>query len=94
MFCKLILGLFLVVAASYAEEFENDIPEKCRSMSVTPVACPFPSRDGLHPHPDACDLFYYCPPGHVAPICRQCPAGLHFNPDTHVCDHPGRSGCR
>ncbi|XP_048006916.1 race-specific elicitor A4-like [Leguminivora glycinivorella] len=95
MFCKLLGLALLVAAASYAaDESENDIPVICKILSVTPVSCPFPSSDGLHPHPDACGLFYYCPPGHAAPICRTCPAGLHFNTTTHVCDHPHRSGCR
>ncbi|XP_073953062.1 peritrophin-1-like, partial [Choristoneura fumiferana] len=49
--------------------------------------------DALLAHPDDCRLFYYCD-GAGAPVCRQCPAGLHFSPDTHVCDQPDHAGCQ
>ncbi|XP_073952807.1 uncharacterized protein [Choristoneura fumiferana] len=104
--CKLAVLLVLLGVASYAAE--NDIPALCKSASVTAVSCAGAGAeegaaegaaegaeegDALLAHPDDCRLFYYCD-GAGAPVCRQCPAGLHFSPDSHVCDQPDHAGCQ
>ncbi|XP_072929467.1 uncharacterized protein [Epargyreus clarus] len=72
---------------------EQDIPERCAALSVTPVSCARPAPHSLLPHPDDCQLFYYCVDGAAEPVCRQCPAQLHFNPHLLVCDNPEVAGC-
>ncbi|XP_034833615.1 probable endochitinase [Maniola hyperantus] len=75
-------------------EAKRDIPERCTTNSVTPVTCERANiTDNLLPHPDDCQLFYYCLAATLPPICRQCPARLHFNPQKHVCDQPEQAGC-
>lgn len=72
----------------------NEIPPRCINNTVTAVSCANATvLDGLLPHPDDCELFYYCVSPESEPICRQCNAGLHFNPTLHVCDAPERAGC-
>ncbi|XP_077284872.1 uncharacterized protein LOC143910322 [Arctopsyche grandis] len=74
---------------------ENNISQRCTQNSVTPVSCAQTlPEDRLLPHPDDCELFYYCVTETLAPICRDCPAGLHFNPVKKVCDHPPVAGCK
>lgn len=73
----------------------NEIPARCVANSVTRVSCAdVSSPDALLPHPDDCNLFYYCVSADTEPVCRQCPAGLSFNPELHVCDVPAHAGCR
>ncbi|KAJ8718750.1 hypothetical protein PYW07_016306 [Mythimna separata] len=48
--------------------------------------------EALAPHSGDCSLFYYCS-GLSRPVCRQCPAGLHFNPQLQVCDWPAEVNC-
>ncbi|KPI99545.1 PREDICTED: peritrophin-1-like [Papilio xuthus] len=72
--------------------YRNNIPARCVASYVADVSCAGVGEDQLLPHPADCELFYYCV-GDVA-ICRQCPAGLHFNPIKHVCDYANRAGCR
>jgi len=50
-----------------------------------------PSSDGFFPDPDNCENFYQCSSG-VANL-KTCPAGLHFNAVTEVCDWPESAGC-
>ncbi|KPJ20163.1 hypothetical protein RR48_02421 [Papilio machaon] len=69
----------------------NDIPRRCLEMSTSELPCVGVGEDRLLPHPDDCELFYYCV-GDVA-ICRQCPSGLHFSPTQHVCERAARAGC-
>ncbi|XP_013166951.1 PREDICTED: uncharacterized protein LOC106117270 [Papilio xuthus] len=69
----------------------NDIPRRCLEMTTSELPCAGVGEDRLLPHPDDCELFYYCV-GDVA-ICRQCPSGLHFSPTHHVCERAARSGC-
>ncbi|XP_077286393.1 uncharacterized protein LOC143911392 [Arctopsyche grandis] len=74
---------------------ENNISERCIRNSITPVSCAQTLPDDrLLVHPDDCELFYYCVTETLAPICRDCPAGLHFNPVKKVCDHPSVAGCK
>ncbi|XP_028159976.1 peritrophin-1-like [Ostrinia furnacalis] len=76
------------------DDSKNEIPPRCAVNSVTPVSCAdAASPDALLPHPDDCNLFYYCVGAAAAPVCRQCSAGLHFNPALHVCDAPDHAGC-
>lgn len=70
------------------------IPRGCSNHITGWVACSAGNStesDGLTPHPFDCGLFYYCGVG--APVCRRCPAGLHFSPALRVCDWPERAGC-
>ncbi|KPI99544.1 hypothetical protein RR46_03909 [Papilio xuthus] len=69
----------------------NDIPRRCLEMTTSELPCAGVGEDRLLPHPDDCELFYYCV-GDVA-ICRQCPSGLHFSPTHHVCERAARAGC-
>lgn len=87
----LIMGTFRI---RKVQQRVDDIPQRCIDHNVTEVTCGnVVENDALLPHPDDCQLFYYCvSPGH-APVCRQCPAGLHFSPTEHVCDEPGHAGC-
>ncbi|CAH2103424.1 unnamed protein product [Euphydryas editha] len=76
------------------QQVEQHMSKRCLENSVTRVSCKnFNSDDALLPHPDDCELFYYCVSPDHEPICRQCPAQLHFNPIKHVCDVPERAGC-
>jgi len=50
-----------------------------------------PSSEGFFPDPDNCENFYQCSSG-VANL-KTCPAGLHFNATTEVCDWPESAGC-
>jgi len=43
------------------------------------------------PNPADCDSYYVCNWGEG--ILMPCPAGLHFNPTTNVCDWPENAGC-
>lgn len=74
----------------------SDIPELCRAAPAgaagAAAACAGAGDDALLAHPEDCRLFYYCVEG--APVCRQCPAGLHFSPHSHVCDQPDHAGCQ
>ncbi|XP_026325400.1 probable chitinase 10 isoform X1 [Hyposmocoma kahamanoa] len=48
----------------------------------------------LLPHEYDCNRFYYCV--HGEKVERQCPPGLHFNPDVYpgpVCDYPENVNC-
>ncbi|XP_061381295.1 uncharacterized protein LOC116774399 [Danaus plexippus] len=94
---------FLVLALLYSAVFsapnatnpEQDIPQRCIDNSTTPLSCKnVDNEDGLVPHPDDCELFYYCPSPKSKPVCRQCPAQLHFNPIKRVCDNPEDAGCQ
>ncbi|XP_030762527.1 peritrophin-1-like, partial [Sitophilus oryzae] len=44
---------------------------------------------GIYPHPSDCTKFLSC--ATTDPI--DCPAGLHFNPTSSVCDWPADAGC-
>nr|XP_026498490.1 uncharacterized protein LOC113402446 [Vanessa tameamea] len=73
---------------------KDDIPQRCLENSISSVSCRnVNSDDALLAHPEDCNLFYYCVSPDHEPICRQCPAQLHFNPNKHVCDVPERAGC-
>ncbi|XP_049870587.1 uncharacterized protein LOC126370009 [Pectinophora gossypiella] len=77
-----------------SQPVRDDIPQQCIDNSVTPVSCAHvTSPDALLPHPDDCQLFYYCVSAAHAPVCRACPAHLHFSPTEHVCDEPQHAGC-
>ncbi|XP_045777665.1 probable chitinase 10 [Maniola jurtina] len=103
--CALCVLVFAVGSINFTEarstnalirhEAKRDIPDRCITNSVTPVTCDHATiTDNLLPHPDDCQLFYYCLGADLPPICRQCPAGLHFNPKKHVCDQPQQAGCQ
>ncbi|CAH2040079.1 unnamed protein product, partial [Iphiclides podalirius] len=77
--------------ADHAETY-NSIPKRCAEKTMTKVQCIGLSDDRMMAHPDDCQLFYYCVGDRS--ICRECPAGLHFNPVKHVCDFPSVAGCR
>ncbi|KAH1006509.1 hypothetical protein HUJ05_007238 [Dendroctonus ponderosae] len=47
--------------------------------------------NGMFPHPSECGKFFSCTPW--GPVLMHCPAGLHFNPQLHICDWPNRAGC-
>nr|XP_034839308.1 mucin-2-like [Maniola hyperantus] len=105
IFCTLCILVFAVGSINFTEarstnalirhEAKRDIPDRCITNSVTPVTCDHASiTDNLLPHPDDCNLFYYCLSATLPPICRQCPGGLHFSPQRHVCDRPEQAGCQ
>lgn len=86
--------LYFVLFNIFVLIYRSDIPQQCLKNSVTEVSCASKDvRDSLLPHPDDCELFYYCVSPDHKPICRQCPANLHFNPSKNVCDQPQRAGC-
>ncbi|XP_039763479.1 peritrophin-1-like [Pararge aegeria] len=101
----LIVFALVVEGITFAEARSKDIPirnppvqnipVRCITNTVTKVSCDNVTvSDNLVPHPDDCQLFYYCVTAYLPPICRQCPAGLHFNPQKHVCDLPEQAGCQ
>uniref|UniRef100_A0AAR5P6D9 Chitin-binding type-2 domain-containing protein n=2 Tax=Dendroctonus ponderosae TaxID=77166 RepID=A0AAR5P6D9_DENPD len=47
--------------------------------------------NGMFPHTSECGKFFSCTPW--GPVLMHCPAGLHFNPQLHICDWPNRAGC-
>lgn len=91
------------IAAQYVARFKAlreyegaavNISERCYENSITPVICPPDiGDDRLMPHPDDCRLFYMCEAIGQKPVCRDCPANLHFNPKLNVCDHSWNAGC-
>ncbi|KAJ9594808.1 hypothetical protein L9F63_013889, partial [Diploptera punctata] len=57
--------------------------------------CPFVEsgiHDNMYPHPTDCHYFVHCDAGNL-PICKECPADLHFNNVTKLCDYPASAGC-
>ena len=44
------------------------------------------------PDTSDCNVFYIC--DHSGPVKFHCPAGLHFSPNTWVCDYPAHAGCK
>ncbi|XP_069691014.1 protein obstructor-E-like isoform X2 [Periplaneta americana] len=52
---------------------------------------PVDDFDNLFNHPSDCHYFIYCLDGQ--PICKECPADLHFSPTLHFCDYPDQAGC-
>ncbi|XP_068626011.1 chitin-binding domain protein cbd-1-like [Battus philenor] len=93
--CLVLLGACACIAYdehSVLSEYRQNIPQRCIEKTYTEVSCSDVSADALMVHPDDCQLFYQCV-GDL-PVCRQCPAALHFNPTKHVCDFPSRAGCR
>ncbi|CAH0716647.1 unnamed protein product, partial [Brenthis ino] len=89
-----IIPVVVLLAFACGANSQPDIPEQCLKNSVTEVSCASEDvRDSLLPHPDDCELFYYCVSPDHKPICRQCPDKLHFNPSKNVCDQPERAGC-
>ncbi|CAH0582828.1 unnamed protein product [Chrysodeixis includens] len=75
-------------------EASTESAVSCATHSVTAVRCgAWVGPAALLPHPDHCQLFYYCEPARARPTCRQCPAGLHFSPALLVCDWPQHAGC-
>ncbi|XP_013190380.1 uncharacterized protein LOC106134790 [Amyelois transitella] len=90
----LLLQLLSYVADGSVISGRDDIPPLCLISSITPVSCSGPvGPDSLVPHPDDCRLFYYCVSPARPPVCRQCPADLHFSPTEHVCDTADHAGC-
>lgn len=62
---------------------------------VDGVVCPSDNPTGyaIHlPHPTDCTKFFICV--WETPVERDCPLGLHFNPQLTVCDFPASAKCR
>jgi hypothetical protein len=58
-----------------------------------PVNCTLDDiEDTYRPNPADCGSFYQCVWGQ--PHLIQCPDGMHFNPETNVCDWPQNVNCR
>ncbi|CAG2064559.1 unnamed protein product [Timema podura] len=51
--------------------------------------CPQPY--GRHRSSEACNIFYVCVGG--SPVKFECPEGLNYNNNLHVCDYPYRVEC-
>ena len=47
--------------------------------------------NGEYAHDKDCSLFYHC--NHGITYEKECPAGLHFNPDDQACDWPSNVNC-
>lgn len=94
---KLVASLIFIgglLASSTAVMERDEISQRCIRNSITTVECPENmADDSLLAHPDDCGLFYYCTRPLTPPICRDCPATLHFNPTKKVCDRPETAGC-
>lgn len=48
-------------------------------------------KNGLYPHLTDCNLFYQCHQGNT--YVKNCPEGLHFNPEYNWCDWPINVNC-
>nr|CAD7203451.1 unnamed protein product [Timema douglasi] len=62
--------------------------EKPMSLSEN-SQCPQPY--GRHRSSEACNIFYVCVGG--SPVKFECPEGLNYNNNLHVCDYPYRVEC-
>jgi len=67
----------------------SGIPTSAAPSPTEPFKCP---EAGLYPDPSSCTSFLQCnDSGNVYKL--NCPAGLHFNKDSLVCDWPYAAGC-
>ncbi|KAJ4442957.1 hypothetical protein ANN_04558 [Periplaneta americana] len=84
-----LVSLFLVGGECWAPGSVDSCPPG------DPPTCPnnpVDDFDNLFNHPSDCHYFIHCDAG-AQPICKECPANLHFSPTLHVCDWPERAGC-
>ncbi len=60
---------------------DDSVPADCSS-----IICPEDQNDTYHPHPTDPGKFCQCSNG--VPYEMPCPEGMHFNPESNVCDWP------
>lgn len=63
---------------------------KSPTESVCDKVCAQESKEKL-PYPGDCTKFCHC--GENGNLGKNCPAGLHFNPELEECDWPENAGC-
>ena len=68
---------------------ENQIISPEVSGPSTSFECP---SSGLFPSPDDCSIYFQCTQDGIAHQ-QTCASGLHFNPETKICDWPDNVQC-
>lgn len=78
------------VAPTGTTEPGNNSTTSARPTGGPGFECPEP--EGSFPDPEDCAGYYVCTAG--IPIHASCPDGLHFDPDTGICDWPDSVQCQ
>ncbi|KAJ8723100.1 hypothetical protein PYW08_003012 [Mythimna loreyi] len=100
MFKLLVLSCLLVgclaepfLFPSWLSEAGRSFRRGCADRAEGWRACArLEDSSALAPHGYDCGAFFYCS-GLGRPVCRRCPAGLHFSPELQVCDWPSNVHC-